>query len=171
MNDRPAWLAKRASERGDQATNCNDDGESKKPQQVAQPSSLSFSLLYLALSLLLAVAPLLMYKTLRAFISYYSLFLYAIRTSISVFVVVHKKHISATTTTLREPGLDSGRTDGQWDRGQWSRGTDPECGTAKLTASSEPAASAVLIIGTQVSLFLMILTHPLCCTLYTALQG
>lgn len=107
-----------------------------------------------------------MYKTLRALISYYSLFLYAIRTSISVFVVVHKKHISATTTTLREPGLDSGRTDGQWDRG-----TDAECGTAKLTASSEPATSAVLIIGTQVSLFLMILTHPLCCTLHTALQG
>lgn len=166
-------MAGQTSERGDQATNCNDDGESKKPQQVAQPTSLSLSFSHssVSLSLFLSVAPRLMYKTLRALISYYSLFLYAIRTSISVFVVVHKKHISATTTTLREPGLDSGRTDVQTDTGTGDRGTDAECGTAKLTASSEPAASAVLIIGTQVSLFLMILTHPLCCTLHTALQG
>lgn len=34
-----------------------------------------------------------------ALISYYSLFFYAIRTSISVFVAAHKKHISATRTT------------------------------------------------------------------------
>jgi len=47
-----------------------------------------------------------MYKTLGALISYYSLFFYAIRTSISVFVAAHKKHISATTTTaVWGPGL------------------------------------------------------------------
>lgn len=81
--------------------------ESKKPQQVAGLPSSSASSCSCCLShsigvwSSLSLSQQLMYKTLRALISYYSLFLYAIRTSISVFVVVHKKHISATTTTLR----------------------------------------------------------------------
>lgn len=117
MNDRPAWLAKRASgatRRPTVTTTANPKNHNKWHNQ---PLSLSFSHSSVSLSLFLSVAPRLMYKTLRALISYYSLFLYAIRTSISVFVVVHKKHISATTTTLREPGLDSGRTDVQTDSG------------------------------------------------------
>lgn len=122
MNDRPAWLAKRASEATRRPTVTTTANPKNHNKWHNQPLSLSFSHSSVSLSLFLSVAPRLMYKTLRALISYYSLFLYAIRTSISVFVVVHKKHISATTTTLREPGLDSGRTDGQWDRGQGTGG-------------------------------------------------
>lgn len=128
MTDRPTDRLGWPNER---PTNCNDDDddvESKKPQQVAQPSSPSLSL---------SVAPWLMYKTLRALISYYSLFLYAIRTSISVFVVVHKKHISATTTTLRERKRDrTGQERAGQTRDRGTVGQPAECGT---DSSKRPA--------------------------------
>lgn len=92
MNDRPTGLPGQTSDRPTVTT-------STTPTTTLNPKNHNK---WHSHALPLSVAPWLMYKTLRALISYYSLFLYAIRTSISVFVVVHKKHISATTTTLRE---------------------------------------------------------------------